>query len=157
SEEVGATNNHRLARQKRCCRLRSVSHIIMKQLDLEVRVMYYRLSVVRFALAVAILGLFVATAYSQKSSDKWLRVITGEDSVIDVDKSSLVLEPRQLIHADFRTTLLAEESIPEKPDVKYLTRLDSIQFNIRDGEYKILKSTLMDSAGNILLSFSPRD
>src|SRR5262245_48926173 len=119
--------------------------------------MSYGFKIVRLGLVIVILTVLGNTDYSQKNSDKWLRVVTGEESVMDLDKFSLVLEPNQLLHADFRTTLLKEEPIPEIPNARYLTRVDTIQFSVKDEEYRILKSTLFDSSGKAVLSSQPRN
>lgn len=113
--------------------------------------------IIRLGQVVALFALFAATGISQKDSDKWLRVVTGEDSVIDVDKTSLAIEPNQLIQADFRTVLSKNEPIPEKPGTKYSTRLNTIEFDLKDGRYRVLKSTLSDSSGALLLSSQSHD
>jgi len=110
-----------------------------------------------FVLALIVVAVPAVKGFPQKQSDKWLRVITGEESMIDLDKSSLVLEPNQLLHADFRTTFLRDEPIPELPDTRYLTRLDTIQFNVKNEEYRVLKSTLFDPSGKVVLSSQPRN
>ncbi len=99
----------------------------------------------------------VLTGLAQDNTDQWLRVFTEEESIIDVNRSSLVLEQNQVISAQFKTKLLKPEPVPGKPDIKYQTRLDSIQFSMKDRRYRISESDLLDASGNVVFSYSSRD
>lgn len=113
----------------------------------------YQLMTISFVLAALFFVLSVPNGITQKNVDQWLRVVTDEESIIDVDRSSLVLEENRIIRAKFRTTLLKSERIAGKPDIKYQTRLDSIQFNIKDRHYRIFESTLFDASGKVVSSY----
>lgn len=112
-----------------------------------------RLSIIPIALAVLFLLFYVPAAVAQKDAD-WLRTVTQEGFVIDVDRTSLVLGQDRVIGARFRTTLLREEPVPEKPTVMYLTRLDTIQFNLKAGQYRMFKSTLLDASARVVTSLT---
>jgi len=107
---------------------------------------------IAFGVAALIFVLSVPRGIAQRDGDEWLRVITGEESVVDVDRSSLVLEQNRIIEAKFKITLSKSEPVAERSDIKYQTRLDSIQFNLKDGQYRILESTLLDASGKVILS-----
>lgn len=101
--------------------------------------------------------LCVLTVVSQKETETWLRVVTEEDFVIDVNRTSLKFEPNRIISIKIRTNFLQEESLSENPKLKYRTQLDSIQFNLKDRQYRIFESTFLDSSGQPVVSRSSRD
>lgn len=96
----------------------------------------------------------VIAGLAQNTEDRWLRVLTGEESIIDVDRSSLVLGANQ-ITARFRTQLLKPEPAPGKSDVKYQTRIDIIRFDTNRSHYRIVESSFLDQSGKTVSSNSP--
>ncbi len=96
---------------------------------------------------VVVLGLCVLPTSGQKLSDPWLRVITEDDYVIDVDRTSLILESKDIIQALFRTTYSDPVEIAAKSDKRYAVRLDSMQFRTKAGGYRIKESSFLDKSG----------
>lgn len=88
----------------------------------------------------------------QSKSDNWLRIFTDEDSVMEINRLSLIVEPDQVIKAQFRTVFMVPELMLGKPDVKYSTRLDSIQFSAKLGGYKTVESSYLDDSGRTVAS-----
>jgi hypothetical protein len=102
---------------------------------------------------LTLLGFLSVSASSQnlldlipERSKEWKRLSTEQDSYTDVGVSSLVLEPHGILRATFRTRLSKLERAPEKPDVKYKTRLMTLQFDSRKDMYRIFETTLLDSS-----------
>lgn len=116
-----------------------------------------RKSSIRFVLVTVVFLISGLSGFAQNNVDPWLRVITDEESVIDVNRSSLVLEPNRVIRAEFRTQLSKPEVVPGKLGVKYQTRLDSIQFSLTDNRYRIAKSNLLDASGKTVMLYSTTD
>jgi hypothetical protein len=87
------------------------------------------------------------------AKDEWQRVITGADSTIDVNATSLILQPNRALSAKFRTTLSKSESVAAKAGPSYRVRLETIQFRSREWQYRIVETTLLDSSGKIVLSY----
>lgn len=111
--------------------------------------------VIRLVFVTAIFVVSSLTGHAQ--DDLWLRVVTAEESVIEVNRTSLVLERNGVIRAEFRTQLSTPEAVPEKLGVKYQTRLDSIQFSVKDDRYRIAESKLLDESGKTVMSYSSSD
>ena len=109
-------------------------------------------SIMRLIFSMVVVALLVLTGLGQNNGDPWLRVLTGEDSIIDVNRLSLVLEPKQVITAQFRTRLLKSEPVPGNSGLKYESRIDFFEFDIKDQLYRISKSDLFDSSGKVVLS-----
>lgn len=109
-------------------------------------------SIVRLVFLMVVITVSVLTGLGQNNADQWLRVLTGEDSVIDVNRLSLALEPKQVITAQFRTRLLKSEPVPGNSGLKYGSRIDFFEFDIKDQLYRISKSDLLDSSGKVVLS-----
>lgn len=112
-------------------------------------------SIVRLAFVTVVFVISALTSLAQDNADQWLRVFTEEDSIIDVNRLSLVLEQNQVISAQFRTKLSKPEPVPGKSGIKYQTRRDSIKFGIRDQRYRVSESNLLDASGKVVLSYSP--
>lgn len=81
---------------------------------------------------------------------EWQRISTDADSTVDVNTSSLVLESNGRLRATYRFRLSKEEKAFEKPGAKYKTRLETIQFDTRERTYRIVETTLLDSAGGVV-------
>ena len=97
--------------------------------------------------------LYVTPSYSQyvlhlpERSKEWKRISTEADATVDVNTSSVVLESNGRIRATFRFSLAKQETAFEKPDAKYKTRVETIQFDVREDTYRILETKLLDSRG----------
>jgi len=109
-------------------------------------------SITKLTFTIVFVAVSVLTGHGQNDSDQWLRVLTGEGSIIDVRRLSLVLEPKQVITAQFRTRLLKSEPVPGNSGLKYESRVDLFEFDIKDQLYRISKSDLLDSSGKVVLS-----
>jgi hypothetical protein len=103
----------------------------------------YRLSAF---ITVLLMALFVSKGIAQNDGDQWLRVVTGEQLVIDVDRMSLVLEPNRTVRATFKTILSNPEPVSGR-SVKLKTRVDTLQFNLKDSQYRVAETILSDSSG----------
>ncbi len=114
----------------------------------------YHPSIIRLALVTVALAILIPTSLGQNDADQWLRVFTNEESIIDVNRTSLVLEQNQVITAQFRTKLLVSEAVPGKKGIQFQTRLDSIQFSIKDRRYRISESNLLDASDKVVSSYS---
>ena len=106
------------------------------------------------AILAFLTGLSALTGLSQDHADRWVRVITDEDSTIEVNRFSLLLEPDQIIRADFRTTFTNPVLLLGEPGRSYHTRLDSIQFRLYDKRYRIRETKFVDNDGRVLSSRS---
>jgi hypothetical protein len=91
---------------------------------------------------------------AQQAKDKWQRVYTGAESIIEINTSSLKFEPDYIIRAQFRTVLSHAETLPGTSDTKYKSRLETIDFKLNDGRYRIFETSLLDSSGKELQWYS---
>jgi hypothetical protein len=99
-------------------------------------------------LAVLCFGSLVVDAQSKDA--EWRRVVTGEDSIIDVDETSLKFTPNASgYNAAYRTTLAAAEDVPSRPGVKYKARIDTIEFG---QGYRIRATKFLDAKGTVVHS-----
>lgn len=93
----------------------------------------------------------------QSDVDGWLRVMTDEDSVTEIDRVSLIIGPKHLIGAKYRTVLSTTMPVPGTPNVIYKTRIDTIQFDTRTRSYRISESAFFDTSQKSVLSFVNSD
>lgn len=114
-----------------------------------------RRSISGFILFTALL--FVSAGSHAQTNETWQRVTTGEDFTVDVDSTSLVFKPSQILEARYRTEYSKSETLAGNPPVKYKARVDTIQFNIADYSYRILEVSLLDSKGRTVQSLTADD
>jgi hypothetical protein len=113
-----------------------------------------RLLIGRLAIAFCLLGLPVLNGTAQGDAGRWLRVFTEEDSIIEVDRSSLVLEQDRVIRAEFRTTFVNPVPLTGLVQGRYHSRLDSIQFRLDDKRFRVRESRFLDPSGRVLSASS---
>jgi hypothetical protein len=89
-----------------------------------------------------------------QTKDKWQRVYTGDESVIEINSSSLKFEPDFIVRVQFRTTYTHAETLPGTSNTKYKIRLETIDFKLNEARYRISETSLLDSNGKELQSYS---
>jgi hypothetical protein len=90
---------------------------------------------------------------AQGGKDRWQRVYTGGESVIDVNVSSVTFDAGHVLRVRFRTTLSKPESLKQKPGTKYKSRLETIEFKLTEKRYRFYDISLLDSAGKTVQSY----
>src|SRR5215470_15784272 len=89
-----------------------------------------------------------------QTRDKWQRAYTGEDSVIDINISSLTLETEHVLRVDFRTTLAKQGNIAGNQSAKYKSRIETITFKLNQNRYRLAETVWFDSKGTKLTSLT---
>lgn len=98
-----------------------------------------------------ILCVFIASTWNlTHAKEQWQRVYTGDDSVIELNTSTLKFGPANLLRAQFRTVFSSAESIGGDRSVKYKTRLETIDFRLTDRRYRFVEIGLLDPAGKLI-------
>ena len=92
--------------------------------------------------------------FAQQTKDKWQRVYTGEESVIEINPSSLKFEPDRILRVQFRTIFSHTQTLPGASDTKYKMRLETIDFKLNEGRYRLSETSLLDSNGKELQWYS---
>jgi hypothetical protein len=82
-----------------------------------------------------------------QSKGQWQRAYTGDGSVIEVNTATLKFAPERVLRADFRTVFSHAESTGGDREVKYKTRLKTIDFRLTDRRYRFVEISLLDSGG----------
>jgi len=112
---------------------------------------------VSFAFGVILLMKGALCCVGQTPERTWLRVVTGDDSIIEVDRTSLVIDKNGIVRADFRTTLASREPTGAKSSETYQTRLDNVQFDTKSDRYRITLTALLDASGKTVVSHIAND
>ena len=98
-----------------------------------------------------VLCVFVASTWNLAlAKDPWERVYTGDDSIIELNSTTLRFEPGRVLRAQFRTVFSKAESTGGDRGVKYKTRLETIDFRLTDGRYRFVEIGLLDPAGKLI-------
>lgn len=92
-----------------------------------------------------ILVLCTSTVVIGREKDKWRRVYTYEDSVIEMNEASAILVNNDIGRVTFRTVYSKPQDMKEKPDVKYKTRLETIEYKCAEKRFRTFLVTLLDS------------
>ena len=100
------------------------------------------------SLALSILGVS-RWAFGQ-AKGQWHRAYTGDGSVIEVNTSTLKFAPERVLRAEFRTVFSKAESTGGDRAVKYKTRLETIDFRLKDRRYRFVEISLLDPSGKLI-------
>ena len=84
---------------------------------------------------------------------RWQRVYTGEDSVLEIKVLSLQFEAERVVRATYRTVLSKSESLPEKSDTKYKSRIETVAFSAAGRRYRFEAVRWLDAKDNIVHSY----
>jgi hypothetical protein len=101
---------------------------------------------IRSALATLIICLSVASLAAQKSVERWHRVYTGDDSLIEIDLDSVSFADH-VIRAQFRTIYSSPATLSNNSNVKYTTRIEDLGFKIDAKQYHLYETSLLDPSG----------
>ncbi len=88
-----------------------------------------------------------------QEKDKWKRVYTYDDSVIEINEAKLKQIDERAARADFRTVYEDQQPLRGKPGVKYKTRFETIEFRCNSGQYRVVEAKLVDSKGKTIDSY----
>jgi hypothetical protein len=100
--------------------------------------------------------LMVRIPIQAQEKDKWQRVYTGDDAVIDMKVSQVTFEIGSSGRVKFRTILSKPEILKEMPGVKYKRRLETIEFRCGERTYRVFEATLLDSKGQPIQSYEAK-
>jgi len=104
-----------------------------------------------FRLVVVIVLLHCSSFPASAQHDKWRRVFTGEDFIVDMNPATLSFETGRTMLIQFRTVFSRTQSTTG--NLKYKTSLETMEFNSRK-RYRYREITLLDSANKAVLSYS---
>jgi hypothetical protein len=90
---------------------------------------------------------------AQQEKVRWERVYTGEDSIIEINPSSLKFEADRILRATFRTLLAKPERLQEKSEVSYKSRLETITFTLAPRRYRFEEIDWLDASGKVVQSY----
>jgi hypothetical protein len=107
---------------------------------------------IRLFIAALIVG-HLASIQAQEPKGKWKRVFTGEGSIIELNVATPRFEPSHAMRVDFRTTFSKPEKLTSTSDLRYKTRLETIDFKLREKRYRLFETTILDEAGKSLSSY----
>jgi len=93
-----------------------------------------------------------AATSSQEEKEKWQRIYTGEDSVIEINVSKVTFGDRNIGRVRFRTVLSKSQAVKNMPAEKYKSRLETIEFKCTEKRYRIYETSLIDSQGKAIQS-----
>jgi hypothetical protein len=105
-----------------------------------------------FASVAVLLCVLQTSILAQTEKERWRRVYTGDDSIIEVNAFSLTFEEGRILRVIFKTTLSKPESLPGKSETTYRRRLETTEFKLDGLSYRFPETTLLDSAGRIVLT-----
>lgn len=103
---------------------------------------------VRFLFLIFI---FITSATAQ-NKEEWKRIFTFENSVLEMNTSEVTFVNNDRGRVKFRTVSKDIVSLTDKPDVKYKTRLEVIEFNCEKKRWKSFETFFLDSNDKIVES-----
>jgi len=104
-----------------------------------------------FGCAVAWLACSQLCIQAQQEKEKWRRVFTSEAFVTHIDTSSLKLGPEKMLQVQSRTIVSDPVRISGSTGPKYKSTVQTVEFKLGQGQYRILDTAFLDSSGKVLL------
>ena len=106
------------------------------------------------ATLITCLLVFTTAFQAQEIKDKWQRVYTGEDSIIEINESNHSFEPGRVMRVEDLTQL----SQNQEKDQQYFSNAiqDSsrkIDLRLTGKQYRVFETTIIDAAGKTLSSY----
>lgn len=101
--------------------------------------------------AISLVLLIAYAASFPQSQTNWLRVSTGDDSVLEIDRDSLTIA-KQAFMAKFRTKFEVPEKLSSNSGSTYIVREDQIEFSPEKVQYRVAKSDFYDQSGKNIRS-----
>ena len=100
----------------------------------------------------------LALLVPQQASEKWQRVYTGDDSIIEMEASRVIFAQyavsKKITFAStdvgrisFRTTLAKAVPVTKESETTYKTRVETIEFNCEAKSYRLFETNLFDAHG----------
>lgn len=103
---------------------------------------------------------------AQSEKERWQRVYTSEDSIIEIDESRVTFGSAQIGRVRFRTIFSQPQVLEEKSALKYKTRLETIEFRCAEKPadvlkivpsmpiyYRLYEAELLDAKGKVLRTY----
>lgn len=87
------------------------------------------------------------TAFSQPETN-WLRISTGDDSTLEVERNSLTITNAS-VSAKFRSSFSKKDGSLSQTRSKYSIREDLIEFSSMRDEYRVVRSEVFGPDGSI--------
>jgi hypothetical protein len=98
-----------------------------------------------------ILFLLLAVPFaSAQEKEKWQRIITLDESTVDMNVSTVVFSTGGIGRVQFRFSLTKAEVVPEMPGVKYKSFIETVEFKCAENRYRLYEITWLDRKGKII-------
>jgi hypothetical protein len=98
---------------------------------------------------------FTLPIRAQPTKDKWQRVYTGDESIIELNVTSLKFEADHILRVGFRTVYSKPERVEGTTGEEFKTRLETLDFKTNEQRYRLWETTLLNREGKILKSYAP--
>jgi hypothetical protein len=106
------------------------------------------------SIIAVLLLLSCAPTPTQAQHERWQRVYTGEEFIVEINPESLNFEPGHTFRAQFRTVFSKPEPISRNSTARYKIRLETVEFIATEKRYRYYETSLLEPAGVILQTSS---
>jgi hypothetical protein len=109
----------------------------------------------RILIRLLLLLLLTAIIVQPQEKDKWERVYTLEDATIAMNTTRVEFSGGEIAAVQFRWNYSKPQSLDNSSDLKYRTRVETVEFNCARRRYRTAGYTLLDNKGKAILSIKP--
>src|SRR5205809_1026218 len=95
--------------------------------------------------------LFSSTSLLAQQLPEWYRVYTFDESIIEMNTSKVIIGG-DIGRVTFRWTFDQPETLQGNPQLKYKSRLETVEFRCTDGRYRYYEVSLLDAKGKTIHS-----
>jgi len=107
----------------------------------------------RFFIAILFLLLLLPSTGAQEK-DRWRRIITFEDSIVELNLSQVSFGEGNIGRVRFRTTY--SKPVPIRGGGIYKSLIETIEFRCAERQYRLVKEEFFDKKGSIINSMETK-
>jgi hypothetical protein len=102
-------------------------------------------------LVCLILFFFLSAPFAfAQEKEQWQRLLTLEDTTVEMNVSTVVFSTGGIGRVKFRYTLAKAQAVPEMPGLAYKSFIETVEFKCDENLYRLYDRTFIDSQGKAL-------
>jgi hypothetical protein len=94
-----------------------------------------------------------ARQQQQQKSNKWVRVYTYDDAVVEMEEVAFTFG--EFGRVRFRTVFDKPQPMRGKPDVKYKTIVEDTELDCLERVYRVTETVFLDKKGDVIQAYKP--
>jgi hypothetical protein len=102
------------------------------------------------SLIVVLFFILSAPFVIAQEPEKWQRLITLDNSFVDMNVSTVVFSTGGIGRVQFRFSVTKSEPVPGMPEAKYKSFMETIEYKCNENLYRVFEITYFDGKGKTI-------